>query len=105
MKAYLEEATPDPGIWSFRDESGGIQFQVSPHEPGCEPRVRSDIPALRDNLIRDLRVCDYLPVSLTAEILPEPWAYLGEPDDEFGEGGWGGMRVLARVAMGQPPPC
>ena len=71
MKAYLEGVTPDPGIWSFRDETGGVQFQVSPlapHESGCTPRISTGVAPARNNLIRDMRVCDYLPVSLTAEV-------------------------------------
>jgi hypothetical protein len=90
MKAFLETTTPDPGIFSFTDDSGGVQFQVeplAPHEPGCEPWM-ADPAEPRRNLIKDLRVCDYLPERLTGEILPEPWRAFDPPIDEFGNGGW-----------------
>ena len=56
MDAYLEEVTPEPGNRSFRNDAGGVSFMLvplAPHEDGCAPRVRSEVPVLRYNLIQD----------------------------------------------------
>ena len=77
------DPTQDPSVdwWMFRDGVRGGGFQISmtfllPHETGC--RIPTE-PSPRQNLIEDLRVCDYLPESAG---WGRPW------EREDAAGGW-----------------
>jgi hypothetical protein len=67
MRAFLDEVSPDPGTWGFRDRTGGVQFNVVwrlPHEAACQPSFAGPQPSPRGTVVGAVRPCDLLPVDV-----------------------------------------
>jgi hypothetical protein len=67
MRAFLDDVSPDPGTWSFRDRAGGVQFNVVwrlPHEAACQPSFAGPQPSPRGTVVGDVRPCDLLPADV-----------------------------------------